>query len=782
MHRKSSFAALLLAGSFVSLTACSGATGPAGANGAPGATGPSGPAGASGPQGPSGPTGATGPQGPSGPSGPAGATGPGAFGPPGPNLPSMVALSLTAGAADIPTYVKGLVADVAAGTRTVAGTFLPAAATDELRALEGVRPNVVASWLDPLGFSLTGTTPRFGANNDYIAYFGDGWNAVAGTPPQWNGSGTSGFVWVNHEYISTSSNNVQPSATAAPTGQFLVLARELARQGILTNDVTRPFDAASLAVLNREYKKQLGGTWMQIVQDPATLEWHVNLGAANRRYDATSDTQLLVDGTLLGSGLSADDAGAPLPAGVVPGTAANCSGGQTPWGTILSGEENAQDYYGDLETAWGTSGATRNQFLPGQGYDPGANVTFPYAPSPTGAFVAGAPAAAAKSRDVLGYLAELDPGVAAGEYYGKTTPGVGHRKLGAFGRARWENATFVVDAEWKLPVGQPMVVYGGDDRRNGRIYKWVSAAPVTAGMTRAELRALMSTGSLFVAQFDGLDNATGIKILPAGGGAAVTPTEAQRGQGRWIRLSTTSTDVAPNAGATAALPAGTTVGAALKDVSWNGIGGFPDDDALRRALFTASNKIGIMELNRPEDLEWNPRDLSGTPRLYAALTQHNQQTALGQNGVLGVGITTRRPDATGSIFAIEEGAPATPATSTTFTYWIPWLGTNGTGPQDAANPDNIVIDAAGGVWFGTDGNFGTTGSQSSDGVYYLDLDPAHQAGQPGVVVPTFGRPFRVAGLPSDAEATGPTFSSDMRTLFINVQHPGEDNFSTWPLR
>jgi len=773
MHRKSIFAALLLAGSALALTACGGSTGPTGPIGATGPAGSSGPAGPSGPQGPSGAQ---------GPSGPAGATGPGAFAPPGPNLPSMVALSLTAGSADIPTYVKGLVADIAGGTRTVAGTFLPAVATDELRALEGVRPNVVASWLDPLGFSLTGAIPRFGANNDYIAYFGDGWDTVAGTPPQWNGSGTAGRVWVNHEYVSASANNVQPSPTAAPTGQFLVLARELARQGVLTNDVTRPFDAASLAIYVREFKKQLGGTWMHIVQDPATLEWHVNLGATNRRYDATSDTQLLVDGTLLGSGPSADDAGAPLPAGVVPGTAANCSGGQTPWGTILSGEENAQDYYGDLETAWGTAGATRNQFLPGQGYDPGANVTFPYAPSATAAFVANAPATAAKSRDVLGYLAELDPGVAQGEYYGKTTPGVGHRKFGAFGRARWENATFVVDSQWKLPVGQPMVIYGGDDRRNGRIYKWVSATPVTAGLTKAQLRAMLSTGTIFVAQFDGLDNTTGIRILPAGGGAAVTPTEAQRGQGRWIRLSTTSTDVAPNAGASASLAAGTTVGDALKSLTWNGIGGFPDDDAVRRALFTASNKIGIMELNRPEDLEWNPNDLSGTPRLYAALTQHNQQTALGQTGILGVGITTTRPDATGSIFAIEEALPATPATSTTFTYWIPWLGTRGPGLQDAANPDNIVIDASGGVWFGTDGNFGTSGDQSSDGVYYLDLDPAHQAGQPGVVAPTYGRPFRVAGMPSDAEATGPAFSSDMRTLFINVQHPGEDRFSSWPIR
>ena len=39
-----------------------------------------------------------------------------------------------------------------------------------------------------------------------------------------------------------------------------------------------------------------------------------------------------------------------------------------------------------------------------------------------------------------------------------------------------------------------------------------------------------------------------------------------------------------------------------------------------------------------------------------------------------------------------------------------------------------------------------------------------------------------SGVPSDAEATGPAFSADMRTLFLSVQHPGEDRDSVWPPR
>ena len=101
----------------------------------------------------------------------------------------------------------------------------------------------------------------------------------------------------------------------------------------------------------------------------------------------------------------------------------------------------------------------------------------------------------------------------------------------------------------------------------------------------------------------------------------------------------------------------------------------------------------------------------------------------------------------------------------------------------AGDPDNLAIDNQGGVWFGTDGNFGSTGGTRSDAIYYLDLDPSRKAGEEGVVFPTFGLALRVIGSPSDSEATGPWFTPDQSTLFFNVQHPGENfanNPSTWP--
>ncbi len=687
----------------------------------------------------------------------------------------MVGLSLVddlgTGAADIAELVKMLVQKHAEGLPLPGLQFpLAAASTDSVRAIAGLRHAVVVRWLDPLTHDDGAAAPRFGANNDYIAYFGDGWNAAKGDAPQWHGSGSSAWFWVNHEYVSGDT----PTGTTAPTSQHLTLAGFLRRLGVLTNDVSADvWDDAALTTYVAAHKQQIGGSWLHAVQDPASGEWAIDRGAPAVRYDASSATLTAITG-LTFTAPDTDDMGAPLPAdNLAAGIMGDCSGGQTPWGTIISAEENVQDFYGDLEECW-----SGQQFVAMAGCDPGAAIGLDNTPTDDGAFSIAPDAKSRHARDRYGYLVEIDPGQPPGEYYGKTSPGVGHQKLGSVGRGRWENATFVVDADWKLLPGQPIVLYSADDRRSGRIYKWVAKQPYKSGMSRAEIRALLAEGSLYVAHFAGLDNTTGTTL--AGGKQA---TEQAPGQGRWISLSLANDiDIAPNAG-TAAGPAKTTVGAALKDMSWNAMGGFPDDDELRKALFTATNKLGVMELNRPEDLEWNPRDPSGTPRLYVAFTKHGAQTALDQDGVLyppdqWAMHAPLRDDAVGTIFALEEADPGEPAGSMTFAYFKVFQGTEGPGVFDAADPDNLLVDREGGLWFGTDGNFGVNGH--ADALYYLDLDPAHKAGQPGVVAPTWGLPFRVVAGPSDSEATGPAFSSDLRTLFFSVQHPGEDQYSQWP--
>ncbi|WP_415814393.1 alkaline phosphatase PhoX, partial [Deinococcus marmoris] len=43
--------------------------------------------------------------------------------------------------------------------------------------------------------------------------------------------------------------------------------------------------------------------------------------------------------------------------------------------------------------------------------------------------------------------------------------------------------------------------------------------------------------------------------------------------------------------------------------------------------------------------------------------------------------------------------------------------------------------------------------------------------------PNAGKAYRFAVGPIDAEMTGPVFSPDGKTLFLSVQHPGEDSES-----
>ena len=689
-------------------------------------------------------------------------------------LSSVVSLTTDDGR-PIPDLVRERVDALARGGKS-SGFPLAQAFTDDVRAIAGLKSGMLVSFLAPLTLAATVDQPFFGTNCDYIAYFGDGWNETPGRAPQWQGDPRSGWLWVNHEYVC--SHGEWPEPGKAPKSQYLTFARWLAANGFLRVKADDPaaWNADNTLAFLRFSKRLVGGSWFHAVQDPSTGRWQVDRARRALRYDATSRTLLKITGYAPLSGRDHDDDGKPLPPGVVAGIMGDCSGGQTPWGTVITAEENVQDWYGDAEHCW-TSGL---KFVPGQGFDAGADISPTLEASTTSGFGRSPVAADRHARDLYGFLCEIDVGVDPSKAYESVAEGgkgEGHRKIGGLGRARWENATFAVDSDYRPLAGQPIVLYAGDDRLGGRVYKFVSKRAYDPAMSRGEVRALLDEGTVYVAQFDGLDNLTGQTLLATG----QSPTEAAPAGGRWLELSVSSKDIAPNAAALGKPEM--TVGEALRDRSWNGIGGFPSDDFVRAALYTAANKIGVFETNRPEDVEWNPRDPSGHARLYVAFTKMVTKTALDQRGVRFApeehdALKVWRDDKAGSIVAMDEADPARPAASKTFRFFVAWAGTKGSGVHDAACPDNLMIDPHGGLWFGTDGNPGV--NPSNDAYYYLDLDPAHKSGAPGVTRPTHGLAFRIAAVPSDAEATGPCFSSDASTLFLSVQHPGESVYSVWP--
>lgn len=749
-------------------------------------------------------------------------------------LSSMVAVYLDSetGFDNIPDYTKSLVERYVAGEEIDGFPLsVPPRDADFASVLDGLEQNVVVKWLDPITEDLAADAPRFGANNDYLAYFGDGWDGnwdgdVVGSGPMFNGDDAAAWVWSNHEYIS----NNEPEPLTPPEGnvdggQYQTLATFLDDNGLIDGigPITDP-PYWTQEVVDEHIvweKRQHGGSWIR-VERKENGEWEMVRHPDAVRYDSTDATLASITGYTL-SEPDTGDSGNPLPEGVAVGITADCSGGQTPWGTIMTAEENAQSQWGDFETAWVSD---RQFILDDPAFGKGANINPDPSASDTSEFGRSSDEDSKHNRDVYGFLVEMDPGLAPDKFYTSAADGgdgVGHRKFGSFGRARWENMDTVTDNDQELVDGQKIVMYAANDRRAGRVYKWVSKDPYMDGMTRGQVRALLDEGDLYVGHWGDLDAMTGLtkydpsntacngdEVLNSDEGATAntvrdncTPlTEESPGQGEWILLSVDNdSQTAPNA---AANGAGTTVGAALKDVSWNGVGGFPDDNAVLSALFTVAAKLGIRELNRPEDVEWNPVDKT----LYVAFTYHGRTIGMKQDGTLVLRNSAREPvdidgnvldpgeplperdiddlhsfvraDNFGSIFRVVEANQDNPGESSTFTFYPVFFGSQGTTAFDTARPDNLSIDADGGVWFGTDGNTSGSTNRSADGIHYLALDPAHKAGAEGVVNPTYGLGFRILHSANDAEATGPAWNSSMDTIFYNAQHPGEGRLSNWP--
>jgi len=764
LTRNCSYMALAAFFCALSLTACTAERGEPGDPGEPGETGPKGETGEPGERGEDGERGPEGSAGVDGDTGEPGEDGePGAPGEDGEPGEDGADADLIEGS--ITTWVKERVLAIKDGSE-LPGDFipLPNRLTDSVETLRGLQHNVVVRWLDPLTFTGGQNGPRFGANGDFTAFFGD---REGGPGSLYDGSSSAGWLWSNHEYISGDPPN-HLAGGAAPTGQALQFARFLTDAGQLSlGDVAADAECNAQEADQEAYilgsKQQVGGSWFRVVQDPGSRQWAVERSAASRRYDASDATRIAVVGATLSDGAT-----------VVSGTQNNCSGAHTPWGTVLTGEENVQDFFGDLEPFFNDNGAFTADPSGDAVAAPGGPIVLDYEPVASSAYGRNPDTSQTYPKDHYGYLTEFDVGASPDLPYDSTS-GNGHQKLGAMGRARWENATFALNEDWQLVSGQPIVLYAGDDRRGGRIFKFVTSATWTTGMTKAETRNLLASGKLYVAHFADLQNdGTGLTLADD-----VTPTATAPGQGVWLELSLDNdAQEAPNA---PALGAGTTVGQALGSDTWNGMGAFTSDNLVRSVLYTASNKLGVRELNRPEDLEYNPFDQS----LYIAFTNHNRGTALDNDGVLrgaagtplgtidseGLGHpaegNTGRPDRNGAIFALQEANPDAPGTSTSFTFWAVWNGRrlqNSSDPFIASCPDNVLIDPEGGVWFGTDGNPGN--NNRSDAVYYLDVEE--------------GKAYRVASAPSDAEATGPSFTPDGTTLFFNVQHPGESWFSSWP--
>ncbi|MFT9849737.1 PhoX family protein [Aneurinibacillus sp. REN35] len=176
-------------------------------------------------------------------------------------------------------------------------------------------------------------------------------------------------------------------------------------------------------------------------------------------------------------------------------------------------------------------------------------------------------------------------------------------------------------------------------------------------------------------------------------------------------------------------------------------------DASGKALFTsqadvlvncrdAAKAVGATPMDRPEDVEVHPLDGS----VFIALTNNS-----------------KHGNFYGQIVRLLEKDHNHAAQE--FTFEIFATG----GPQSGfAAPDNLAFDSAGNLWVVTDissssMNSGIYKSFGNNGLFFIPTSGADK-----------GAAAQFASAPIGAEMTGPWFTPDEKTLFLAVQHPGEN--------
>ncbi|MGH3145096.1 MAG: PhoX family protein, partial [Rubrobacter sp.] len=294
---------------------------------------------------------------------------------------------------------------------------------DDIVLPEGFEYTIIRSSGDPMGGDMV-----YGDHNDFVAYFPV--DALEGGE-----NSEDGILWINHEYVNPlfwSDYTDLENATKKTKEQ---VAREKAGVGGAVVRVKRD-----------------GGTWKFVEDDEM-----------NRRIDAT--TPMGVTGPAAGSAEMKMEGKSE-----VIGTLANCGGGVTPWNTVLTCEENFQDFYGQR---------TDDQGEPGQGTDDAPEAlevadTYRWLDDPE----------SGQPPEHYGWIVEIDP----------FDPSSRPRKHTWLGRVRHENAAINISDSGKV------VVYTGHDEEDRCIYKFVSSGTYKEGDRGANMD-LLSDGMLYVADF-----------------------------------------------------------------------------------------------------------------------------------------------------------------------------------------------------------------------------------------------------------------------------------------
>ncbi|HVM17630.1 MAG TPA: alkaline phosphatase PhoX [Gaiellaceae bacterium] len=503
-------------------------------------------------------------------------------------------------------------------------------AEDRLDVPDGYEVDLLLKWGDEFGPGL-----RFGYNCDYSAFF------------PFRGRSDEGVMWINHEYVTpffTSDWNASDDPRWNPRVEPYrsIMQQEMKEVG------------GSLVHVRRASRNR--GRWVVVENSQY-----------NRRFYGDSP-QIPYTGPVAGTSL--------VPR-TVAGTLANCSGCHTPWGTVLSCEENHQSYglqrRMPFQLGWIRGNGSTPQEVNYYVGEPGTNVdgqrvgdNWPH----------------------NGYVVEVDP------FTGRAV------KHTALGRIHHENVAIRIARDGRV------VAYTGDDApaADGMFFKFVSSGRFRRGMSREDGMRLLADGQLYVAQW-----------FPEANDPAV-----DHGRGRWHPLN-------------------------MRD---------PESCAFTTAWIeknivpAAGGNLRQFRVPRAEDCEVLP----GTQqRVLIALTSARGRPA--------------DPAAYGVVRLLREDS-ANPDERE-----FGWVDLLEGGQQTGfANPDNMAFSSERELWVVTDISGSSLNRPGrnfewhmNNAIFYVPLRG-----------PNAMTAFRFANGPVDAELTGPTFVPGQKTLFLNVQHPGEE--------
>ncbi len=517
------------------------------------------------------------------------------------------------------------------------------------------------------------------------------------------------------------------------------------------------------------------------IQDTGNRNWVVvNNSALNRRI--TPNTPVAFNGPVRGTAFL-QTVGSPS-GNTGTGTINNCANGFCEWGTNLTCEENWAGYFRRDNTGAGadTANRTARELTALRRYGVNSsrgNYNWASLAGTDPIYTrwdarAGTGAATTDYRNepnTFGWVVEIDP----------FNPNNAPRKRTALGRFAHEGAWLS-----NLVEGQRIAVYMGDDSRREYMYKFVSNAAWTeADRNRADRLSVgdkyLDAGTLYVARFN------------------------NDGTGTWLPLVFGQVPTRPAVGTE---PAYT----------------FESQADILVNTRLAADAVGATPMDRPEWTAVNPAN----GEVYLTLTNNNaalrpitDTNAANQRHYVepvGTGSTSGNPN--GHIIRMREAGNL--PTATTFTWDIYLFGADST-DASAANvnlsglTDQNDFSSPDGLWFARPQNPSGVGRpllwiQTDDGAFTDRTNNQMLAALPGRVgdggartitntaangatasqATIVGTAATSANLrrfltgPLEAEITGVDTTPDGRTIFVGIQHPGEDASdpnapsSNWP--